>query len=219
MVDQPNHIKAAYAVEYSPEPTSFSALPKMQLLTLFPIFILAISVAATPIIDETYCPGAKIVSETYIGKDKNVQVLSLSCDTLPRIAPKENVVLPRAANVLNVCASHCNNNCFLPAGGGPDPNECHVISDALLYEGQNTGAIFQVQNGTVAGNPTVMQYRSCKTFFVNQDTQILEFCRSTWAGLVDSLAFNCQAAQNAHGGNCVADDQRWYVQVQSSTAP
>ncbi|KAF9526191.1 hypothetical protein CPB83DRAFT_858213 [Crepidotus variabilis] len=187
----------------------------MQLLSFLPAVLLALSVAASPVIDESFCPGAKVVSETYIGKDKNVKVQSLSCDTIVKAAPKEKVLLPRAANDLNVCGTHCNNNCFLPAGGGPDPNECHVISDALLYEGQNTGTLFQIQNGAVPGNPTVMQYRSCKTFFVNQDVQPLQFCRSQWAQIIDSLAFNCQATQNAHGGNCVADDQRWYIQVQS----
>lgn len=32
-----------------------------------------------------------------------------------------------------------NTNCFLPAGGGPDPNECHIIADALRFESENTG--------------------------------------------------------------------------------
>jgi hypothetical protein len=30
-------------------------------------------------------------------------------------------------------------NCFLPAGGGPDPNQCHVIADALRFNSENTG--------------------------------------------------------------------------------
>jgi hypothetical protein len=30
-------------------------------------------------------------------------------------------------------------NCFSPSGGGPDPNECNVIADALLYDSQNIG--------------------------------------------------------------------------------
>ena len=27
-------------------------------------------------------------------------------------------------------------NCFIPSGGGPNPNDCHVIVDALLFEAQ-----------------------------------------------------------------------------------
>lgn len=30
-------------------------------------------------------------------------------------------------------------NCFPGAGGGPDPNDCHVIADALRYDSQNIG--------------------------------------------------------------------------------
>ena len=30
-------------------------------------------------------------------------------------------------------------NCFTPSGGGPDPNECTIIADALLYDSQNIG--------------------------------------------------------------------------------
>ena len=29
--------------------------------------------------------------------------------------------------------------CFTPSGGGPDPNECHVIADALRFDSQNIG--------------------------------------------------------------------------------
>ena len=32
------------------------------------------------------------------------------------------------------------------------------------------------------------------------------------AALIDFIAPNCQATQNAHGGICVADDQSWFVQ-------
>lgn len=34
-----------------------------------------------------------------------------------------------------------NTSCFTPSGGGPDPNDCKIISDALRYESQNTGKI------------------------------------------------------------------------------
>ncbi len=30
-------------------------------------------------------------------------------------------------------------NCFTPSGGGPNPNDCTVIADALLFESQNKG--------------------------------------------------------------------------------
>ncbi|CDO69610.1 hypothetical protein BN946_scf184778.g3 [Trametes cinnabarina] len=34
--------------------------------------------------------------------------------------------------------------------------------------------------------------------------------------LINWLATDCDADNNAHGGLCVATDQRWYVQVQHS---
>ena len=30
-------------------------------------------------------------------------------------------------------------NCFNPAGGGPDPNECHVIANALIDDSKTLG--------------------------------------------------------------------------------
>ncbi|TFY81237.1 hypothetical protein EWM64_g2775 [Hericium alpestre] len=104
---------------------------------------------------------------------------------------------------------------LLHAPGRPDPNECHVIADALLYDSQNIGALFNMdpaQNTSLI----VMTFRSCQTFIVNQTPNALTYCRTDWASLVDWIAPNCQATQNAHGGNCVARDQQWFVQVQHS---
>lgn len=28
-------------------------------------------------------------------------------------------------------------DCFTPSGGGPDPNDCHIIADALRFDGQD----------------------------------------------------------------------------------
>ncbi|PPQ96087.1 hypothetical protein CVT26_004719 [Gymnopilus dilepis] len=187
-------------------------------------------VSALPFVDESVCPGGEVVvlSESYIGKDKNVKMTSLSCTI--KGDSKRDTLVKRQTPPLDVCGANCDTNCFLPAGGGPDPNECHVIADALRYDSQNVGverlhllkilgALFTIPSGpgnNVTTNPVVMQYSSCKTFFVNQDVQALEYCRTDWAALIDWVAPNCQATQNAHGGNCVAVDQRWFVQVQHS---
>ncbi|KDR73229.1 hypothetical protein GALMADRAFT_725422 [Galerina marginata CBS 339.88] len=183
------------------------------------LFLLQLSAFALPFADESICPGeAEIISETYIGKDHNVKMTTLSCSEKiqPRIlgtlVGRQGTTPPPPP--LNVCGAKCNTNCFLPAGGGPDPNDCHVIADALRYDSQNVGAIFAIPNGNSTTNPVVMQFSSCKTFFVNQDLGPLAYCRTDWAALIDFVAPNCQATQNAHGGNCVAADQRWFVQVQ-----
>lgn len=86
-------------------------------------------------------------------------------------------------------------NCFIPSGGGPDPNECHVISDALLYNSQNIGlylfilsnepvhsylAIGPLFNITTNAAVITMQFRSCLSFFVNQAGLDLTYCRTDW---------------------------------------
>jgi len=148
------------------------------------------------------------LTESFIGKDRNVKVVYASCPA--------TTVLPRAleSRQTNLCTDNCTTNCFVPAGGGPDPNECHVIADALRFESQNTGAIFAV--GLSPNNTVILTYSSCKSFFVNQDLGPVAYCRTNWADTLDNLAFNCQATQNAHGGNCVAVDQRYFIQVQHS---
>ncbi|KDQ23168.1 hypothetical protein PLEOSDRAFT_1090748 [Pleurotus ostreatus PC15] len=181
-------------------------------LTLLPA--LALSVLASPtLVDDataTLCPGGTVLSTSFIGENKDVQVNQLYCpaDKQPRVARDLKV---RQANV---CGATCNTNCFLPAGGGPDPNECHIIADALRFESENTGALFQI--GTGSNNTITMQFRSCLSFFRNQDFVSLTYCRLDWADVIDFVAPNCQATQNAHGGNCVASDQRWFIQVQHS---
>ncbi|EGO19772.1 hypothetical protein SERLADRAFT_400865 [Serpula lacrymans var. lacrymans S7.9] len=115
----------------------------------------------------------------------------------------------------NVCGANCTTNCFTPSGGGPDPNDCQVISNALLYETNNSVPTF---NATLNTTGVYMQYQTCETFFLNQATTNLTYCNQDWAQVVEYVAFNCQATQNAHGGNCVADDQRWFIQVQTANA-
>ncbi|KAF9457125.1 hypothetical protein BDZ94DRAFT_267077 [Collybia nuda] len=182
------------------------------LLTL--VSFIAISGVATSSLAEAVCAGQTTLSETYIGENKNVKVEFATCPDVVSSSFKQRDVLE--ARQTNVCATTCQRNCFLPAGGGPDPNECHVIADALKFESQNTGPFFQIGTGT--NNTIVMTYSSCKTFFVNQDFGDLVYCRTNWSSTIDNLAFNCQSTQNAHGGNCVATDQRWFIQVQNRDA-
>ena len=95
--------------------------------------------------------------------------------------------------------------------GGPNPNDCNVIQGALLYDSQALGDIFAVRPNA---SMLTLQYKSCSSFFLNQakPNQTLEYCRTDFAALTNYIAWNCQATQNAHGGLCVANDQRWFVQ-------
>ncbi|KAJ8081626.1 hypothetical protein PM082_007472 [Marasmius tenuissimus] len=169
--------------------------------------VLTVNAAPT---EEPICAGQTIVSTTFVGQDKNVKAEVLSCpnnDFTQHVAARQTAPTPT-----NVCGTACNTNCFTPSGGGPNNGDCHVIADALLFESENTGPIVQINNG--ANNTIAMSFRSCKTFFVNQDLGPLAYCRNNWSSLVDIITGTCGAAQNAHGGNCVAADQRWFVQVQ-----
>ncbi|KAI0791903.1 hypothetical protein C8Q75DRAFT_60313 [Abortiporus biennis] len=159
------------------------------------------------------CHQPTVIDEKWIGKDKDVKVQMVQCVDIDGInlTPSSSLEKRQA----NVCGANCVTNCFLPSGGGPDPNECHVISDALLYDSQNVGALFNLDPATNTSLVT-MQYRSCKSFMVNQAGTALQYCRTDWAAVLDWVAFNCQSTQNAHGGNCVANDQRWFIQVQSA---
>ncbi|KAI0311626.1 hypothetical protein OF83DRAFT_1068480 [Amylostereum chailletii] len=164
---------------------------------------------------EFVCENPTTLSTATAGKDGEVQVEYLHCSNADSIRAQSQV-LRFEKRQDNVCGAPCATNCFPGAvGTGPDPNQCAVIADALLYDSQNVGALFTMDP---ANNTTMitMQYQSCKTFILNQAGTPLQYCRTAWSELTNYLAQNCQATQNAHGGNCVADDQRWFVQVQHS---
>ncbi|KAF9457112.1 hypothetical protein BDZ94DRAFT_1302110 [Collybia nuda] len=168
---------------------------------------------ASPLEAGTICKGQVTLSEEYIGKDHNVKVEHVTCPDATSLEPSSfqpPTSLEARQVVVNVCGAPCATNCFLPAGGGPDPNDCHVIADALKFANENTGPTFTIG----PDSSFIMTYLSCKTFFLNQDVNFLTYCRNDWASLVDFVGSNCQATQNAHGGNCVAADQAWFVQVQ-----
>ncbi|KAI0325388.1 hypothetical protein GY45DRAFT_1374787 [Cubamyces sp. BRFM 1775] len=163
------------------------------------------------------CENEVVASETYIGKDNNVKLTTSHCDAAPHVSSHGTLLSKRQSNPpINVCAHPCDTYCFNPSGGGPNEDDCAVIADALLYDDQNGGALFNI---TGSGSPTdkiTMQYGSCLTYFLNQDLDELTYCRYDWASLVTWLAGDCNAANNAHGGLCVANDQSWYIQVQHS---
>ncbi|KAG6331665.1 hypothetical protein ID866_7426, partial [Astraeus odoratus] len=150
------------------------------------------------------CKDEKVLSTYIAGKDKRVKVQALSCSNAAELVSR-SITEKRQTNV---CGNTCNTNCFSPAGGGPNPYDCQVIADALLYDSQNVGALFNIAVGT----PIFMQYASCETFFVNQASYNETYCRTDWASTIEYVAFNCQSQQNAHGGNCVASDQTWFIQ-------
>ncbi|KAI0310334.1 hypothetical protein OF83DRAFT_1070695 [Amylostereum chailletii] len=164
---------------------------------------------------EFVCENPTTLSTTTAGANGEVEVEYLRCSNADSIRAQSQV-LRFEKRQIDVCGAPCATNCFSGSPGtGPVPGDCTVIADALLYDSQNVGALFTLDP---AANTTVitMKYQSCDTFIVNQAGVPLQYCRTAWSELVNDLAQGCQAAQNAHGGNCVANDQRWFVQVQHS---
>ncbi|KAJ7907191.1 hypothetical protein B0H13DRAFT_2662491 [Mycena leptocephala] len=182
------------------------------------------SVALVPRAAGEVCEGQVTLSETYIGQDKNVHVQFATC---PKYEAKVKTL--EARQVVDVCGDPCTTSCFTPSGGGPVPNDCHIIADALRFDSQNIGKyhftltkpylrirfrLMRLAQGT--NNTVVVQFASCLSFFVNQDTVPIEYCRTDWASLIDFIAPNCQSTQNAHGGLCIATNQQWFAQVNHS---
>jgi len=190
----------------------------MKTLILLPLtFGIFTKISATPLASDlltNLCDGAVTLASNWIGEAKNVEIKTILCPNLYSEHYDVPVQQLEQSSPTNVCGAPCATNCFNPAGGGPDPNECLVIADALRFDSESIAPLFNI--GTGASNTVVMQYNSCKTFFLNQASGPLVYCRTDWAALIDFVAPNCQATQNAHGGNCVANDQSWFVQVQHS---
>ncbi|KAF9067854.1 hypothetical protein BDP27DRAFT_1403598 [Rhodocollybia butyracea] len=160
--------------------------------------------------DQEVCPGQVTVSETFIGENSDVSFAHVFCPE-----NEESKRALSARQIVDVCDDTCTTTCFTPSGGGPDPNDCHVIADAMRFFSQNENDTFTI--GTGADNTVVLTYETCQTFYVNQITVEQSYCFHDWAAIVDFIAPNCQSTQNAHGGLCVADDGQWFIQVQTNT--
>ena len=89
--------------------------------------------------------------------------------------------------------------CFSGGSGGPNEDDCAVIADAILYDSQNVGAIFNATAPGTATDKVTMQYKSCLTYFLNQDTNnTLEYCRSDWVSGPQFLLALRQRVLNVH---------------------
>ncbi|CAL1697147.1 unnamed protein product [Somion occarium] len=175
------------------------------LLALLPAAVLSTAVDSESL---SFCESPTVVSQSYIGEDKDVKVENIRCAN--DLTARSDV--DKRGGSVNICGARCTTKCFQPAGGGPNPFDCKVIAN-LLDKNRKNDNIFTIP----AGNSVIkMQYRSCTTYFANKAGIDEQYCLSDWGSLTESIAFDCQAQQNAHGGECVANDNRWYIQVQTS---
>ncbi|KAJ7653067.1 hypothetical protein DFH06DRAFT_1133884 [Mycena polygramma] len=197
----------------------------LTLLSAALLFGLALA-KVLPVSPVEVCEGQVTLSETYIGKDKNVLVQYVTC---PKFGSKVKTLVGRQEDV---CGAPCTTYCFSPAGGGPVTNDCHIIADALRYNSQNIGKhiphcinyieLISLQRRSSllerqgTNNTVAVKYASCLSFFVNQHASPLEYCNTEWADVIDWVAPNCASAQKAHGGLCLATNQEWFIQVNHS---
>lgn len=161
------------------------------------------------------CANEQVVDTAFIGANKDVKITLSHCANEPLVNAHGEAVphlAKRQSN--NVCGNACNTFCWASPTGGPTVSDCTVIADALLYESQNTGVFFNATAFGTSTNKITMTYNTCQTYFLNQDTSSITYCRTEWSKLVNWLASDCGPTNNAHGGLCVAADQRWYVQLQ-----
>ena len=114
-------------------------------------------VLIVPILDTNVCDGAVTIASTWIGEAKNVEMKSIYCPNLYQRRDVQHVLEQPQTIPVDVCGAPCRfshdflfrfwkfnlisgaTTCFTPAGGGPDPNECHVIADALRFNSQSIG--------------------------------------------------------------------------------
>lgn len=84
------------------------------------------------------CPGKKTVESSLIGPGKNVSAEYYSCAVGPSDgkAPAIKAAVDTSSTT-DVCGLQCDTTCY-SGTGGPNPTDCQVIADALLYESQNT---------------------------------------------------------------------------------
>ncbi|THH20716.1 hypothetical protein EUX98_g8525 [Antrodiella citrinella] len=146
----------------------------------------------------TYCPDAKVEWQKTIGENNDVTVTSLSCAGGAAASGNDTRVGSIDQTMpTNECGAPVTKTCFTPQGGGPDPHDCTVISDSLLYNSQQQG-----------GNQ-----------FTIPPSQPMVFSAEL-AGKFYDLAWNCQSTQNAKGGKFVPnpDQHQFFIQCDGDKA-
>lgn len=141
-------------------PTQVLNTTKMKVFSLFSLLLAGLTAASAALVGSggaPTCANEQVAYETFIGKDHNVKVSYSKCDEDASTA----ALAKRQSS--NVCGAACkytlytyandllirslaisgNTFCFTPAGG-PSASDCNVIADALLYDSQNVGVLFNV---------------------------------------------------------------------------
>ncbi|KAI0353255.1 hypothetical protein OH77DRAFT_643841 [Trametes cingulata] len=195
-------------------------------LSYFYVFVTTSFVSATVIgLRTAMCPDGHeaIASETsFIGETRNVKLVHARCyEGIPvrhkrfAASKRQNVTSGPPVDVYDAeCDTVCGAN-----GLGPDPDDCKIIANALLYETQAAGPSFVIGAKGTSTDQIRLQYGTCSTFFFNKVASTnLTYCREDWSptmqsSLVNWFSDDCITHKQTSTGRCAAKDQRWFVQV------
>lgn len=92
------------------------------------------------------CIDKQITRQSRIGFSNEVSVEHISCSKAPRATSQLDIDIRKRTGgaTINVCSYPCNTLCN-PGTGGPVPEDCGVIADALLYMSDNSEEYFDVE--------------------------------------------------------------------------
>ncbi|EKM60196.1 uncharacterized protein PHACADRAFT_189324 [Phanerochaete carnosa HHB-10118-sp] len=176
------------------------------LRVVFSLVLLLSSALAVAVPSVPHCQNPRALNTTYIGRNNDVLVRQIACDNVPTSQFARGIEVRQGSIDASI------NNCFTPGTGGSNPNDCFVIAEALLFLSDQPGGDAFSLASSGSANAMTLTFNSCQSFIVNQSGVPLTYCRSSWSPIVKSLAFNCQATQNANGGIALPEDQSFFIQ-------
>ncbi|KAH7098526.1 hypothetical protein BKA62DRAFT_368315 [Auriculariales sp. MPI-PUGE-AT-0066] len=148
-----------------------------------------------------HCADGAPSNVTTIELPDGAKVQSWRCKVeTPSLEQRDNPELDdialseRGVNDYNACGAWCPTTCYTPAGRhGPNPNDC-----SRLVQGMTQGS-FTVERGSALS----YWLGSCGVTITNRSNyRYLRYCYKDLQVVTNWIAWNCQAPQNAHGGQC-----------------
>ncbi|KAI0203369.1 hypothetical protein F4808DRAFT_467429 [Astrocystis sublimbata] len=179
----------------------------------------------------TALPAASEAARWVPGTEKQISsadvngttVITSTCRIAPEFLQSRNVQPPEESGLLqkrnrNLCGAPCTTYCN--AGeGGPNPYDCSAVASAI----ENQGGF------TIPAGVTITFFtspvNSCEAYIMNTSNEDQYYCKdnNNLAGVINYLAFNCQASSGGgpyKGGSCDFYDNTGigWVEVQTRGA-
>ncbi|KAI1146097.1 hypothetical protein F4825DRAFT_456827 [Nemania diffusa] len=175
---------------------------------------LAASVPAPTKLNSLCIPGTEVVVNTV--EVDGQTVTTSQCDLVLSQRQSRNARYARpvlSARNRDLCGAPCTTYCN-GGTGGPNPFDCSALAAAIQNNGGFNIAPHTTQFTTLA---------SCQAWIVNNEDEDQYYCddQNNYAGVINYLAFNCQASTpggSYNGGSCHFYDNPYigYVQVGTS---